>query len=139
MRSVGRPALSIKEKKEHQRASLRKWREKNKDYVKEWKRLHPEGMREYRRKLKEKVLRAYGGKCNCCGETIIEFLTIDHKNGGGNKHRRNIHSDFYLWLIKNNFPKDEFQVLCMNCNFATRFGRICPHNKININRNLIDK
>lgn len=29
-------------------------------------------------------------KCACCGDGHIEFLTIDHINGDGNKHRKEI-------------------------------------------------
>jgi hypothetical protein len=84
----------------------------------------------YRSKLKKEVMEAYGGKCACCGENLIEFLTIDHINGGGNKHRRALRigsgSGFYCWLKKNNFPTG-FQVLCHNCNIAKgHYGR-CPH------------
>src|SRR5262245_47553294 len=32
----------------------------------------------------------YGTECACCGETHIEFLGIDHINGGGHKHRKEI-------------------------------------------------
>lgn len=68
--------------------------------------------------------------CNCCGESIYEFLTIDHINNDGAEHRRKIGlgSRIYLWIIKNNFPK-EFQILCYNCNCA-RFrtkDKKCPH------------
>ena len=34
-----------------------------------------------RTKNKERIIEAYGGKCECCGESIFEFLTIDHRNG----------------------------------------------------------
>jgi hypothetical protein len=46
-----------------------------------------------------------------------DMLCIDHINGGGRAHRREIggHASFYLWLIKNNFPEG-YQVLCWNHN-----------------------
>ena len=94
--------------------------------------VHAEVARRRNRKrlqrAKREVLMHYGNcRCACCGETQMEFLSIDHMNGGGRRHR----SDFgignmYVWLRKHNFP-DGYQVLCMNCNFAKgRFGR-CPH------------
>ena len=57
-------------------------------------------------------------KCQGCGFLDMRALTIDHINGGGNKHRKEVGSgyDFYNWLKKNNYPKG-FQVLCMNCQF----------------------
>jgi len=96
-----------------------------KEYEKRW---------HYRHKLY--VLAYYSrGKiqCACCGEAQLEFLTIDHIAGGGNKHRKAIGKNgaqFRKWLIDNQFP-DGYQVLCMNCNWAKgKYGK-CPHtNKI---------
>jgi hypothetical protein len=75
------------------------------------------------------VLQHYGGKCACCGETEYKFLAMDHINGNGNKHRKEIGSGgktLYRWLVKNNFPEG-FQVLCHNCNVAKGLYGICPH------------
>ncbi len=83
-------------------------------------------------KIKLECINTYGGQCICCKENKIGFLTIDHKLRGGNKHRillfgHNVGGKImYRWLKTNNYPSD-FQVLCMNCNFATRYGKICPH------------
>lgn len=116
---------------------------KNKATVKasEWNKANPERhneiTRQYRIRLKEKVFTHYGGRCACCGENRIEFLTLDHKNGGGNKHRAEISGrndarfaghHTYLWIKKNNFPPI-FQVLCYNCNMATGVYGVCPHGK----------
>ena len=73
-------------------------------------------------------------KCACCGEPNISFLSIDHVNNDGNKHRRAVSAGlggtrFYYWLIKNDYP-DEYQVLCMNCNWGKRLDGICPHQKV---------
>lgn len=81
----------------------------------------------YNWKLKLQVLEAYGNTCMCCGETTIEFLTIDHVNGGGNAYRKSIGGNLYIWLRKNKFPKEGFQILCMNCNFAKGHFGYCPH------------
>ncbi len=75
---------------------------------------------------KMQVIQGYGNQCACCGENNSAFLTIDHINGGGSAHRRTT-GHFYRWLIKNNFPKDNLQLLCMNCNWAKRFLGQCPH------------
>lgn len=107
--------------------------------VKIWWDNHP-GYNSERDKIeKEKTLNAYGGCiCSCCGETKLPFLTIDHINGGGNKHRREIGTDLYRWLRINNFPPG-FRVLCMNCNFATRYGKSCPHEKERREKNESNK
>ena len=47
----------------------------------------------------------------------IDCLTLDHPKGDGAKERRGNKvrgSRYYLWLIKNNYPRD-LQVLCSNC------------------------
>ena len=84
-----------------------------------------------RRRLKIDVVYRYGGLCACCGESRIEFLVIDHENGGGNKHRRSISPNgrgtcFYRWLRKNGYPKG-FRVLCQNCNSSLGHYGYCPH------------
>lgn len=78
-------------------------------------------------KLKSTVVEKYGGKCACCGEKEIAFLTIDHVDGGGNRHRRELKlSMIYRWLIRNGYPSG-FQILCWNCNLAKHHFGECPH------------
>ena len=79
-------------------------------------------------KLRQTVLKAYGGKCTCCGENHPEFLAVDHINGGGTKHRREVGAGttFYRWLIKNGCPA-EYRLLCHNCNASLGYYGACPH------------
>ncbi len=78
------------------------------------------------------IIDHYGGSCVCCNESIIEFMTIDHIDGGGRQHRIEVGKghNFYKWLIKNNFP-DDYRVLCTNCNSTRGLFGYCPHNPIN--------
>jgi hypothetical protein len=72
--------------------------------------------------LKINVLTHYGnGNCKCmlCGESRHQCLSIDHVNGGGSKHVKQIKTSLYQWLKNNNFPGG-FQTLCMNCQFIKR-------------------
>ena len=68
-------------------------------------------------------------KCACCGESDYRFLTLDHIDGKGSLHKREIGrcgTAFLRWLKHNNFPEG-YQVLCWNCNCGrTQYG-ICPH------------
>ncbi len=81
----------------------------------------------HRRKLKAEAIKAYGGECDCCGEKIFELLSIDHIEGGGCAHRREIGPDIYPYLKERNYPSG-YRLLCMNCNFTIgKFG-FCPHN-----------
>ncbi len=76
---------------------------------------------------REAVFRHYGTRCACCGEVRSEFLQIDHVDGGGNRHLKQVRQ-MYRWLYTHNFPPG-FQTLCANCNWAKgRFG-ICPHRR----------
>lgn len=92
--------------------------------------------KEYKANLKFTVLAIYSEgqpKCACCDETSVEFLTIDHVNNDGAKHRLEIGGRrdwgghmIYSWLIKNGFPEG-FRVLCINCNFSYGHFGYCPH------------
>ena len=111
-------------------------REKARKNVANWQKgkgrdKHNANALHYYYRLQEATFNAYGGyKCNCCGETEPLFLTIDHVNNDGNKHRKKFQSTgdgLYKWLKQNGYPEG-FQVLCMNCNHGKRRnGGICPH------------
>ena len=81
------------------------------------------------RARKQAVVDAYGGRCDCCGETGLDFLTIDHVSGNGAAHRRKLFGNsricgarFYRWLAAFNFPRG-FRVLCWNCNFSVHLNK----------------
>jgi len=81
--------------------------------------------------VKKAVIEFFGGKCVCCGETQIPFLTISHKNNDAQEHRKIIGKarSFYSSLFINNFKCDfEIVIECWNCNCSklTNNG-ICPH------------
>jgi hypothetical protein len=82
--------------------------------------------REDRRAI---CLEHFGNKCDCCGESTPEFMSIDHINGDGARHRKEINrASMYHWLIQNNFPKG-FRLLCHNCNQSLSAYGYCPHQK----------
>lgn len=126
-------AKSSKYREEH-REEIRikqnlRYKERSKDP--EYRELQNRKARERQFKIKMKVFNHYSNgkmECACCKEKYLEFLTIDHINGGGNKHRKIVvGSHIYQWLVSNNFPKG-YQILCMNCNWAKGHFGICPHN-----------
>ena len=81
-------------------------------------------------KLRLGVLAAYGNACQCCGETEQAFLTIDHVNNDGKQHRAAVRggsNGVYRWLRDRGYPKDGFQLLCRNCNWAKYTEGQCPH------------
>jgi hypothetical protein len=98
---------------------------------------------EYGQRLKMRVIAGYGGKCQCpggCACAVPEFLTIDHIDNDGKADRkvRGYGVSFYRWLLKNGCPKENYRILCYNCNCGrakTRDKR-CPHETITTIRPL---
>lgn len=92
---------------------------------------HQERSARYR----SQVFAAYGGRCQCCGETEQAFLQLDHIDRDGADHRRNVIGRregagywFYAWVVRNNFPSG-LQILCANCNTAKERPGGCPHQR----------
>lgn len=81
--------------------------------------------------LRLAIVAAYGGKCVCCGENRPEFMTVDHINGGGSKHRKQLGSslNFFRFLAREGYPKDAYRLLCYNCNLSRGALGYCPHDK----------
>jgi hypothetical protein len=103
-----------------------------------FRRLHPEKSREYsqgyykthpkynvawgrqnRIDIRKEMIAAYGGKCVRCGIENPIVLDIDHldNNGCADRKRGMWGWRLYRLLRKNKYPKDNFQLLCRNCNW----------------------
>ena len=121
------------------RAYNRKWRkgnpEKHSECVGKWVKANMgkvlENHRRNYQKLKRQVFTHYSDlTCAECGCDDFGKLSIDHINGGGNAHLRelgfNSSRQFYAWLKRNNYP-DGYRVLCIGCNSSIKSykGRIC--------------
>lgn len=126
---VRRAAMSD-ERRMADRQAERKWYARNRDRAIATQKV-------YRQAQKDKILDHYGRFCACCGEDEPVFLSLDHINGDGAAHRREISkrsgASMYSLLIREGFPAG-FQVLCYNCNFAKRTGEACPHASISKTR-----
>jgi hypothetical protein len=91
-----------------------------------------------RSKVKLEVLAHYGpnGEARCswveCGWKDVRALSIDHVEGGGSRHRKEIGGSgytMYRWLKKSGFPAG-YQTLCMNHQFIKRVeNRECAAGK----------
>ena len=109
-------------------AKAKAWYQRNKD------RILPIKTLRYRKlliELRNNVFGHYGNRCNCCGLTDTHFLSVDHVNyGKGNgipKTERKIGtSKMYEKIIAEGYPA-EYQILCMNCNWAKGIYGKCPH------------
>jgi hypothetical protein len=78
--------------------------------------------------LKKEMVTAYGGKCSCCGETELTFLTLEHIHRNGKEHRQIVgRGGVWIDLRRKGWPQDGYTVFCWNCQMATRYGAPCPH------------
>ena len=134
-------------RKQHREKYLerqRNWQEENREKVRGYSRKFYWANREKEilrvskgnvarhARLRFKCLMEYGGnppRCACCVEYCIEFLTIDHINNDGAKHRKEWkrYGSIYEWLRAKKYPKGRFQILCMNCNWCKGKYGYCPH------------
>jgi hypothetical protein len=98
------------------------------EYRENWRQIQKRATRKINLTRKRTVIDAYGGRCACCGETELTFLTMDHVNGDGGEHRRQLGSRTvpHNWYIANGFPPG-FQVLCANCHLGKTILGSCPH------------
>lgn len=96
-------------------------------YIKNKEKITEEG---YKKRLlwRLETLKEYGSFCNHCGEKNLLVLQIDHINGGGRQERINTSasSNIYLFLKRKGFPKDNYQLLCANCNWSKGINSIYP-------------
>lgn len=90
-----------------------------KEIIREQQRLHDLS-------IKIKIIEGYGGKCCCCKNNNFEFLTIVCKN------KEKLSGKLYRYLIKNNYPKDNYDLLCYNCSNSIHTYGYCPHDKSNL-------
>jgi hypothetical protein len=128
-RNAARRRLKLPERA---KADARKSLERHREYYEARKRLYST---RYWNRTKRRVIGFYSNFeycCACCGVNELEFLAIDHIEGGGGKQRKRLkeegEGDFYHWLIKEGFPTG-YQVLCHNCNWSKgRLGE-CVHGR----------
>lgn len=137
------PFKDPKAHREQQRIYMKRWRQNHPDKAKancnryyyrhkeERDKSSKRRSKQLLQKYRKIVIEHYGGKCVCCGETLIEFLTIDHPKGNGKEDRKRFRTSysFYLWIIKNNFPEG-YRILCYNCNCSIGHYGYCPHQKV---------
>lgn len=126
---------------EKARAMGKAWRAKAKDWIRDynrrWAAAHPDRVKANSRAVKlrlklEMVAALGGGGCACCGETEIEFLTLDHIGGGGNQHRKELGlagSDVWRVARREGWPREKYRCLCFNCNSVYWLRGNCPHQR----------
>jgi hypothetical protein len=82
--------------------------------------------------IKVKTFNYLGGRCVCCGITEPYKLNIDHINNDGWFRRRfnneSLGIDLYKKIFNNSLNKNDFQILCCNCNYSKYLNNgLCLH------------
>jgi hypothetical protein len=133
------------------REQNRKWALENREAFREMQRRYDAKNRDMNNKKgrdriaknRSLIIQGYGGKCVCCEETRREFLALDHIHGGGGKERAEGLTTQHLCtrLIRDNFPRDKYRLLCHNCNQARGAYGYCPHSieKLLLDINNLEK
>ena len=117
---------------EKSRANYAAWYERNKEAAREKKRIVMQRLRaespdkynaqSRRAKIKEKLIlfEMYGCKCAICGFADMRALSLDHVNNNGSAERTELGIRGTYRRAKAEYRPDEYQILCMNCNFIKR-------------------
>ena len=112
--------------------SYKRWYERNKDHARKlkrenmrrYRRENPQKYREQSRRAKQKLRRTlfdtYGHECVRCGFDDKRALTLDHKLNNGAEERANLGERGVYRRAARNYLPDEYQILCMNCQFIKR-------------------
>lgn len=99
-------------------------------YHKEYRKIYAKEISEKKKAEENNAkidgIKYYGGKCSCCGESIIEFLTLEHLNGRDKTKKRRTGKAAWLEAKRAGWPND-LTVLCFNCNCAKGAFGSCPH------------
>lgn len=95
------------------------------------KRCNFDSVKLLKRKRRAELIKRYGGKCVCCGETRYNFLTFDHVNNNGAEERRKFKgtrgTGTFLYKLYHGPIREDIVILCYNCNCSKGFYGECPH------------
>lgn len=87
-------------------------------------------------KAKATAYAQLGSVCTCCGESDIDFLSVDHVDNDGYKDlaksgHRKAGLKVYAAVIKAGIFQKKYQLLCYNCNMGKAYAGkgVCPHKK----------
>jgi len=115
---------------------VQEWRKKNPDKYKSYGKKRAQLMKASiaikNTKMRLEIISYYTNEkmcCQCCNESMLEFLSIDHIIPIAQTKEKRMHGiQLYNSIIKNNFP-NKYQILCFNCNFGKKHHEECPHKK----------
>lgn len=78
--------------------------------------------------IKMEFVLAYGGCCQCCGETRLSLLTIEHIKNKGHKLIYDVTYQLMYRLKVLRWPEG-YTCLCYNCNLSSKNNTPCCHTK----------
>lgn len=85
--------------------------------------------------LRSTVISKYGGKCQCCGESRLGMLAINHVNNDGHVERSaaNYNGATFYRTLRDNDLRNDLEVMCANCNASiqanAKFDGKCDHQR----------
>jgi len=150
--TINRQRTYYRENKDRVNVRRKGYREINRDkinkqlmarYYKDHKKsleYKQEYTKKWREKLRLQIIEHYSegkNRCELCGETDIDVLTIDHIGGGGHQHRKKVGGHIDWILVSQNFPEG-YRILCMNCQMIEkkRKNQYKPPNRINFTQTV---
>ena len=96
-----------------------------------WHKKHPDRANathnRRRQRIRLAILDAYGdSKCILCGYNDVRALDLDHVDGGGTKHRKQLKGTYVQAMLhREGFPdKDKYRILCRNCNWIAYLEKV---------------
>ncbi len=125
-----RDLINTRERRNYRRSPL-KQQARIKSRLK-WQKANPKKLaktqRAYHQRLKAAVIEKYGGRCKCCDEKAIQFLTVDHVHNNGKQERIKLGSGYgiYRKLLRYKRVLKSYTILCFNCNIAKFVYGHCP-------------
>lgn len=122
--------IAAKRQTEEYKTHRREWERSVKDRPERKERIRVNGRNFHERVWSEAI--KFFGPCACCGESTPEFLSLDHINGNGAEERKKGKSGMMILsaLRRAGWPeesKNEYRLLCFNCNFSIGHYGFCPH------------
>ena len=99
-------------------------RKKKREQMRRLRKLNPEKYRNTTRRcikrLREKLFEIYGQVCCNCGFDDKRALTLDHILNNGCEERKRLGERGVYRRARENYLPEEYQILCMNCQFIKR-------------------
>lgn len=106
-------ARNIEKAREQKRISMKRLRNENPE-------KYAAQSRKAKAKEREQLYDLYGHVCAMCGFSDKRALSLDHRMNNGNYERKLLGERGVYRKAKSVFLPDEYQILCMNCQFIKR-------------------